>query len=64
VLLNTKSEWVGSFVSNEDKGYNWFDAKAEWKGYLIHNGQKGYNLFNIEGDWAGFLALKLLASKQ
>lgn len=55
LFFNGKGKWVGYFVSNDSRGFNWFDLKGEWIGYAVFNCKDSFNLFDKKGKWRAYL---------
>lgn len=56
LFFDLNDDFKGYYVSNNNGGYNFFDAdNDEWKGYIISNGQKGFNIFSLDADWVGYM---------
>lgn len=56
LFFDLDDDFKGYYVSNNNGGYNFFDADDdEWKGYIISNGEKGFNIFSLDADWVGYM---------
>lgn len=51
MVIYTGKNWIGTFVTNKQGGYNYFNRENEWKGFLVPTETGGFVFYNREKEW-------------